>query len=145
MKGFQKIVVLGALLISAGTVVPSSSATWQWRNPSPLGASLRSVAFGEGTYVAVGDRGAILVSQDATNWTSRSITTPFAFSGVAYGSGVFIAVGDGIWVSGEGNNWFQISSSPVMLRDVVYAEAGFTAVGDLGTIFASDYGFGWSY
>src|SRR6478672_1944248 len=44
---------------------------WHCRNPLPQGGILRSVANGDGRFVAVGDAGAILTSVDGAAWTAR--------------------------------------------------------------------------
>jgi hypothetical protein len=45
---------------------------WQWRNPLPQGNHLLGVTYGDGTFVAVGNRGTILTSPDGETWAQRS-------------------------------------------------------------------------
>src|SRR6266498_1062856 len=63
---------------------------WHWRNPRPNDNILYGVAFGEGLFVAVGDKGTILTSSGGTNWISRNSGTDKALSGVTYANGIFV-------------------------------------------------------
>jgi photosystem II stability/assembly factor-like uncharacterized protein len=55
------------------------------------------VTYGNGLFVAVGDRGAILTSTDGVNWTRLTSPTRYSLSSVTCGNGLFVAVGeDGI-------------------------------------------------
>src|SRR5512135_2800111 len=68
---------------------------WQWRSPLPQGNSLRSVAYGLGAFVAVGDGGTILTSPDGLQWTARTSSTGNVLYNVTFGGGRFVAVGGG--------------------------------------------------
>jgi hypothetical protein len=52
--------------------------------------SLRTIAFGNGVYVAAGDRGQIGVSSDGINWTNVSLNTTLSWRMLAYGGGQFL-------------------------------------------------------
>lgn len=56
-------------------------------------AALRKVCFGNGTFVAIGDKGAIYSSVDGQNWVERSSGVTENLHGVAYGNGAFVVVG----------------------------------------------------
>ena len=56
-------------------------------------AALRKVCFGNGTFVAIGDKGAICTSVDGQNWAERSSGVMENLHGVAYGNGIFVVVG----------------------------------------------------
>jgi hypothetical protein len=64
--------------------------TWTLRN---LGNDLRGVAYGNGTFVAVGKGGTILTSPDGVNWTAQTSGMRSWLSSVTYGNGLFVAVG----------------------------------------------------
>ena len=65
--------------------------TWQSANvPSTTKERLRSFAYGDGKYVAVGISGAILHSSDGQNWTAVPKFTSNVFISCAYGEGVFV-------------------------------------------------------
>jgi len=71
--------------------------------------SLRSVTYGKGQFVTVGDKGTILISSDGTNWTKTISGTSNDFKSVAYGNDQFIAVEsrftDACVNSRDGTNW----------------------------------------
>lgn len=58
--------------------------------------TLSAVAYGDGTFVAVGDYGTILTSLDGSSWTARASPTTRGLRGVAYDAwfNLFVAVGD---------------------------------------------------
>lgn len=116
---------------------------WHWRNPLPQGNNLIEVAYGNGTFVAVGESGRILTSSDGISWTDRGSGGAASLSRVTYGNGIFVAVGnssttgyDGtILTSSDGINWTERRSyteSGVIekLRDVAYGNGTFVVVGD---------------
>ncbi len=55
---------------------------------------LRGVAYGDGTFVAVGNFSPILTSTDGTEWLVRIPGATGLFA-VGFGDGVFVAVGLG--------------------------------------------------
>jgi hypothetical protein len=79
--------------VEASGVAVAAGAGWGYLDLTHLrGNDLRGVAYGNGLFVAVGDRGTILTSPDGVNWTERTSGTNWLF-GVTYGNGTFVAVG----------------------------------------------------
>ena len=66
---------------------------WQSRSALQEGIILRGIAYGNGTFVAVGGNGTILTSPEGITWTSRTSGTDSILYGVTYGNGTFVAVG----------------------------------------------------
>src|SRR4030095_4868747 len=100
-------------------------------------SGLTAVAYGDGTFVAVGwyydptvgGVGNIVTSPDGANWTRQNDASSASLFGITYGQGKFVAVGDGaILASPDGVAWSQ-SSNVVALRDVTYRNGTFVAVG----------------
>jgi hypothetical protein len=124
-----------------------AGTTWTLRN---LGNPLYGVAYGNGTFVAVGgsyDSGAILTSPDGVDWTAQTSVTTTYLKGVTYGNGTFVAVGGGgiILTSLDGVNWTrQTSGTSNPLYGVAYGNGAFVAVGDGGTILTSPDGVNWT-
>lgn len=99
-----------------GETVPSTanvigSSSWIRRNPLPTGANLNDVAFGNGTFVAVGDGGTIVTSSDdGITWTTvPSPTTEFliavtfkenTFIGLTYFGSIIHSVDGAVWSAG---------------------------------------------
>jgi hypothetical protein len=77
----------------SGREVGTVGTTWTRRTWQ--GNSLSSVTYGDGLFVAVGERGIILASPDGVSWTLRNSGTSRDIYGVIYGNGLFVAVGTG--------------------------------------------------
>ena len=66
--------------------------SWTTRT-SGTSSGLNGVAYGNGTFVAVGYNCAILTSPDGVAWTTRISGTCSGLNGVTYGNNTFVAVG----------------------------------------------------
>jgi len=112
---------------------------WHLRYSS--GNHLNGIAYGNGTFVAVGNAGTILTSLDGgVTWTPQTVSPTNNLNGVTHGAnGLFVAVGDQgiIFHSHDGISWDQSNASAFPrtynLRGVAYGSQGFIAVGDDGT------------
>jgi len=112
---------------------------------------VRSVAFGQGLFVAVGGSyidvpGAILTSRDGVNWVRRNAANRMNLHQVACGGGIFVAAGDSgtILISTNGVMWLaQPSGTSASLTGVAYGNALFVAGGECGSILTSTTGFNW--
>lgn len=124
-----------------------------WRNPLPNGGSLKSVTYGNSTFVAVGQAGKILTSSDGTNWTLAATVASGSLNAVTFSSALnlFIAVGNGgdIYTASNLATWTkQTSSTTDTLTAVAVGIAGSTptvvAAGFNGRIAMSTTGTTWS-
>jgi hypothetical protein len=101
---------------------------------------LNAVAYGNGTFVVVGDSGILLSSPNGTNWTQESSPGFGANSinSVAFGNGRFVAVvNDGsIWSSADGTNWSAefAGGGASLFGAGFYQGDQFITTGALGTI-----------
>jgi uncharacterized repeat protein (TIGR02543 family) len=117
--------------------------------------SLTGIAFGNETFVAVGDKGAVLTSPNGTDWANHNSGTTKLLDGVAYGNQVFVTggpAGNGLltssdnganWVSrGYGNNFSVVA---LAFGNNTFVAAGSTRDGyNLGRILIStDNGVTW--
>ena len=77
---------------------------WHQRN---ISQRLMDVAYGSGSFVAVGEEGTILTSADGATWKPQPAGTDNTFGAVVYGNGRFVAVGDSgtIVTSMDGRSW----------------------------------------
>jgi hypothetical protein len=108
---------------------------------------LYGIAYGNSTYVAVGDQGMIITSSDGASWTSRTSGTWNSLYGIAYGNNTYVAVGyDGtIVTSSDGMNWTsRTSGTRNWLRGVTYGNGTYVAVGLGGKIVTSSDGVNWT-
>ena len=139
--------VFGALVCLAMALPASGQCgDWQFQNPTPQGNRLGGVAFGHGTFVAVGSAGTVLTSPDGVSWTPRLSNTSADLESVAWTGALFAAVGSGgaSLTSPDGISWTGHGvgvSSP--LHRISWAGAQFTAVGDGGAIVTSSDGAIW--
>jgi hypothetical protein len=107
---------------------------------SGTSAPLRGVAYGNSTFVAVGDGGTIITSPDGINWTVRTSGTTNILNAIAFGAGVFATAGGGgtILTSPDGVNWTtRASGTTNLLRGIAFANSRFMAVGVSGTVTIS--------
>jgi hypothetical protein len=140
---------------------PHPDQGYQW-----VGVPVRSIAYGNGTFVAAGDDGTMATSPDGENWTLIS-DGPFRIEiyagvyyqvvGLAYGNGKFVAVnsgyastGDKFAYSTDGVKWELVSSAvnDYSARALTFANGKFVTVGfgadRLGKIAYSQDGKNWS-
>jgi len=122
--------------------------------------SLRGVASGNGTFVAVGmsDFAAAATRFDifsTTNpigsWTAHAVATTNDLFGVTYGKSLFVAVGEEhfskeacVLTSADGKSWARrIVPGTNALRSVNYLQGLFIATGKAGALLTSTNGLDW--
>lgn len=150
--GVPQILVAGDL----GNILTSlDGAAWTSQLKSVTAATLKGVARGNGTFVAVGGEPATLTgpatativasSDNGTTWSNKNLPAGIQnLTAVAYGNGIFVAVGRSsynaavnpggratILTSPDGNSWTSRSSGSFLgINGIVFANGKFTAVGD---------------
>jgi hypothetical protein len=108
---FKVVIQCGAPGAVAATdwVSRSSSSVDQWG----------SIAYGNGTYVAVGYDGGVMTSTNGISWTTRNTgISNRSWSSITYGEGIFVAISwgeiadgqAGIMTSPDGITWTSINS-----------------------------------
>jgi len=101
----------GTFVGVAGYSFANSADGIDWL-PSTSGiGNANAVAFGNGLFVAVCLRGAILTSTNGATWQAQDSQTPEDLYGVAYGNGEWLALGDSgtVATSPDGTNWTTTS------------------------------------
>lgn len=139
-----------AAVTDGGEILASTNGT-QWAiQSSGVAADLEGIAFGQGTFVAVGASGSgpmALASRDGTNWVS-SVPGPVTLAGVAYGNGAFLAFSSGyIMTSDDGLNWSTLltpSDGGIPLNRVCYAHGMFVGLGGSTGLATSTNGLDWT-
>jgi hypothetical protein len=125
--------IIGELLVP----IPYGSV-WTQQTSSFGTTDIRSVAYGNELFVAVGSSGTLATSSNGTSWTQQ--TSSFGTTnilGVAYGNGLWIAVGESgkLATSSDGTSWTQQTSSfSTNILGVAYGNELFVAVGDSGKL-----------
>ena len=134
------LVACGGQTGNTGGGVSGPGSTWTPRT-SNTNQHLYGVTYGIGTFVAAGEVGTILTSQNGQNWTPWDSGTTQPLYGVTYGNGTFVAVGEGgtILTSTNGKDWTKVQNSGTTnaLHGVTYGNGTFVAVGKNGTILTS--------
>jgi hypothetical protein len=138
---------------SPGTIAATSpdGATWTART-LPTTAAWTSVAYGNGTFVAISGSASTVAasSTDGITWIARTLPTS-NWNSVVYGNGTFVAVGggtvaatspDGVtWLSrtlpGASNNWSSVAYGNVSGTTPTFATVGSTTVAATSTSLIS--------
>ena len=121
----------------------SDGATWGEFFAFPGKSILRRVAFGNGTFVGVGDSGRRAVSTDGRKWTDAAgVKAIDTLVDVAFGKDVFVGVGlHGLRMSSpDGLKWAdrQVGEEGEHLNSILWTGEGFVAVGLGATWFSTD-------
>jgi len=137
----------------SGMVATSTNGkNWNFTYTSSV-YDLNSLAYGYnyGKFVAVGEYGTIVESDDGISWNYIGELGE-SLKDITYGKGKFVAVGDNfnIIVSNDGINWQKSKSffttsanNGVNLSSVCYSNGKFISVGEYGYIFSSNNGYEW--
>lgn len=99
---------------------------------------MAGAAFGNGTFVVLGQYGTVLSStNNGGSWTKKR--TSFKLRTIEYGAGRFVAgtggadTGGGertkILVSTDGQSWSEVETLPINIRDIVFSGTKWLAVG----------------
>ncbi len=126
---------------------------WHQRNPLPVTTLLSSVAYGNGTFLALGLDGNVTTSTDGTNWVmyNMALTNGDYGGSVAFGNGQFVVVTGwtNIWTTPDGVTWqshgvdmgVPFNGGP---GRIVYAHGLFVAIGAQGLMMTSPDGLQWN-
>ncbi|PYK01002.1 MAG: hypothetical protein DME23_05315 [Verrucomicrobia bacterium] len=142
-----------ALEESGGMLSSSDGLAWTYHPPTGR-AFMYGIAYGSGTFVAVGatdffwdqtkSKMVVETSTDGTTWTYQELADNGIPRAVAFGNSQFVAVGEVILTSPDGATWTRRSPAPSRnLRAITFANGLFVAVGG-GGIFNSSNGENWT-
>lgn len=119
--------------------------------------NLRSIAYGKGKFVAVGEQGKIFTSLHGTQWVRVNHETNLDLNHVKFANGQFVAVGarEVIITSPDGEHWSERYRSPLgskqQLFQSAYGDGQWISVGgvqlefqaELNVMFRSSDGTNW--
>ena len=113
---------------------------------------LYEVTYGNGLFIAVGEQGIILSSEDGRNWRKTITRKTATLHGVTYHDGLYVTVGydhgaaggSFIFISLDGYSWTLQRTSGISeyLNSVTYGNGLFVAIG-WRNIFTSKNGLDW--
>jgi hypothetical protein len=143
-------------LTMAAVVLLTANCGWgaaaelnlQVRHSTPEGGTLRAIASSGSTWVAAGDGGRILQSEDGRDWVPVESGTRATLHATTFAGGRFVAVGDHgtIRWSDDGLVWHAAANSGTAdhLYSVAFGKGRFVAVGDYGVVLVSFDGEHWT-
>ncbi len=128
------------------SVVSSYLQQWTAIQPGPANVNYNKVAYLNGQFVAVGDKGTICVSPDCANWRRALGDKFFNLHSVAFGAGHYVAVGDfgGGLTSSDAINWTQLPQLWGSAVDITYGNGKFLVAADGSAILSSEDGMQWT-
>ena len=112
-----------------------------------IGLRVEETIYVNGKYVAVGQSGVILTSEDGIDWTVQTSGTINGLTSVTYGNGKYVTVGvlGIILTSEDAITWTsQTSGTTKDLMGVTYGEGKYVAVGNTGTLLTSEDAVTWT-
>jgi hypothetical protein len=89
---------------------------------------LNAVTFGDNRFVAVGDSGTVITSEDGMTWERQETGVDAQLVDIAYGKGMYIAIGSGetIISSSNGMQWRkEESDSGTELQSITFGDSAF--------------------
>lgn len=133
---------LGLLCLASWSSLAQNDPLDNWHGPAsfPTGFGIvNGVAYGNGTFVTVGNNGAVAVSADGSNWTQYLSPPVMNYGGVAFGEGEFFAYGywsstNYILSSSNAQSWtkiyeFPYSSASTTIKAAAYGNNRIVFVG----------------
>jgi hypothetical protein len=122
----------------------SSTVGSTWHLTTRVPGWLLGVTWGKGRFVAVGEKGLILVSPDGHLWKMARTPTSKWLYGVTFGQDRFVAVGEVLLLSQDGLTWEALPSpTEETLLGVAYGQDAFLAAGERGSLLVSPDGYTW--
>lgn len=120
----------------------------QWKTvqlPRTTGL-FHSIAFGNGSFVAVGSPNLLFSSANGIDWTQADLGARGALTSAAFGNGTWLAVGSSSnsFVSVDAKNWQRVGTNPAYFEALTFGSGKFVAVVPAGGgIFTSTDGLLW--
>ena len=138
------LLLLGCLGLAPAPCLQAGELDNWYVQSTPVTSELCGVFYGNGMFVAVGQKGMILTSTDGMNWTIQKSPTANNLEAVCIGNGIFVAVGANgtILTSSDGANWLSRKSGTSQTLWAVTSQ--FTAIGNDGTVLTSAGGSSWT-
>lgn len=148
-----------SVLVVSFSLAPARAATgidWTLRSAANNAADWKSIAYGNGLFVAVASGGTgsrVMTSPDGVNWTSQTAVGDEAWWGVTYGNGLFVAVsvggtGSRVMTSPDGVTWTgRTAANTNGWNAVTYGNGLFVAVSGNGAgsrVMTSTDGITWT-
>ncbi len=122
------------------TAASPDGVTWTESLSGGLG-EFRSIAYGNGVFVAVGSNRRFYTSRNGLDWTGRSYQAIDEVFKITFANNTFVAVGASGYVydSEDGDKWDSRNiGANQTLKEIRYGKNTFLAVAENGTIYQSE-------
>ena len=144
MLAFVKVSPRPCLLALAAAIVLLSCSCGKVYAPR-----LFAVTHGNGRFVAIGEGGVIVTSEDLNKWTAAESGSTANLTDVEFGNGRFVAVGDTgtVLISEDGLAWTALTTPTSKdLRGLTFFTAGslWISVGESGEVSTSTDALTWT-
>jgi hypothetical protein len=135
-----------------GSVCYSTNASPQnhgeaWLCPSPIVSDkkLYGITYGNNKFIAVGQSGTVIRSDDGSVWETRTSNTDRDLYSIAFGNDRFVGVGSyTVIVSTDNGTSFLETETTLTFYDVTFGNGVFVAVGPDEKIYTSTDGDTWT-
>jgi len=124
--------------------------TETWSCPQEIidDKQLYGITYGNNKFIAVGESGTVIRSDNGTNWTenlSGNSNTSANLYSIAFGNGRFVAVGRyAVIVSSNNGNSFTLTETNYIFNDISFGNGVFVTVGKEENIHTSTDGDTWT-
>jgi photosystem II stability/assembly factor-like uncharacterized protein len=156
-KGFTDIAYGDGVFVAVGPNIYTSTSpesTWILRT-NPTGETLQRVIYNNGRFIAVGDSGSIIRSDDGVSWINESggsasfVDVAGEYESGGSGNNLMAVASDGYTCTStdNGNNWSHVGDTSGTTFSVGYDSINDTwfALGTSGTVYKSiDFGVTWA-
>lgn len=143
----RQLPVVGVVLLVGLTGVAAAQCDWHWVNPVPPRANLMAMAVAPNRFVAVGERGVIVTTEEGAEWQVAESPTDRDLYAAIRAEGLFVAGGDRVILSSQlGMSWTVAWHADAgVVRDLAWGDGRFMAVGSElpGHVLISDDGAAW--
>lgn len=127
----------------------SNGSSWtrhEYRVEGSENVDIKDIDYGKGTYVIVGQSGAIFTSTNLNNWTRRKSGVSTMLNSVCYAKSQFVACGHAgvILTSTNGTTWTKRDSTiDTYIRKMRYSNGTYLGLGNSGELLESYDGILW--
>lgn len=143
--------VAGKIMFSEQTDSSPGGDLWTAVPVDDTSQPLYGVAYGNGTFVAVGDKCKIRTSVNGKTWGTGTppacLSTSDKLKGIAFGNGRFVVATDKdrIYTSTDGVHWKRVFTALAHnINRIKFLNGRFIAIGNYGTILSSADGLRWT-
>src|SRR5206468_70156 len=136
--------VLAPLSISSQVIAQHPLDSWVRRTAPTPNSALNGIAYGNGTFVAVGDNSFVARSTDGITWTTSTAGAYGKLKRVRFLNGQFVVVGesDKIMYSSDGTSWTANTLPRADFWDIALGDGIYVLAG--ASTYVSADGFNWT-